>query len=115
MTAEVLLKRLTHAGVSVALDGEELCLRPGRLLDPQTVAELRARKPEIIAEIRKREVVLVAARLLRERRWVVEPPVCAFLIGRPGERCRRCGASWIEHYPAPADRSAIVTDDEARA
>jgi hypothetical protein len=43
--------------------------------------------------------VLVAARLLRECRWAVVPPVCSFLIGQPGEACRRCGASWLEHYP----------------
>jgi hypothetical protein len=43
--------------------------------------------------------VLVSARLLRECRWAVAPPVCSFLIGRPGERCQRCGASWHEHYP----------------
>jgi hypothetical protein len=42
--------------------------------------------------------VIVAARLLRECRWAFELPVCAFLIGSAGERCQRCGASWMEHY-----------------
>lgn len=25
---------------------------------------------------------------------------CDYLIGKPGERCQRCGASWSEHYPS---------------
>lgn len=50
--------------------------------------------------------VIVAARLLRECRWPPTLPVCAFLIGAAGERCRRCGASWIEHYPPGQEWSA---------
>lgn len=50
--------------------------------------------------------VIVAARLLRECRWAAELPVCAFLIGYAGEDCRRCGASWLEHYPSGFVRPA---------
>lgn len=42
--------------------------------------------------------IVRAARLLRDGLWPAVPPVCDFLIGRPGERCRRCGASWSEHF-----------------
>jgi hypothetical protein len=32
----------------------------------------------------------------------MSPAPCGYLIGRPGERCQRCGASWVEHYPESA-------------
>jgi hypothetical protein len=37
------------------------------------------------------------ARLLREGKTLRERPVCIFHIGRPGDDCRRCGASWRDH------------------
>lgn len=46
-----------------------------------------------------------SAGLLSEHRWA-ELPVCAFLIGSAGERCQRCGASWLEHYPPGQERTA---------
>lgn len=27
----------------------------------------------------------------------MEPPDCPFHIGEPGQKCRRCGAAWLEH------------------
>lgn len=70
-----------------------------RVRGPRHLLEqVRERKDDFIFELRKREIVLVAARLLRERRWAVEPPICSFHIGAPGGACRRCSASWLEHY-----------------
>ena len=50
---------------------------------------------------------------IRERRYPLpEPKVCAFLIGHAGETCRRCGASWLEHFTLdenakrPGDRAS---------
>lgn len=61
------------------------------LVDEARAAEALPFAPMVV------DPVLVAARLLRQCRWEVEPPVCAFSIGRAGERCLRCGASWLEH------------------
>ena len=57
MTARALLERLTAEGVSVRLDGEDICLltAPSRTIDTALVAELRAAKAEILAELRRRD------------------------------------------------------------
>jgi len=73
MRAEALLDRLTRGGVSVTLDGDELCLRPGRLLDPRTVAEVRGHKAELLAELRRRSFPA--------------------MLSPSGKRCNTCGGS----------------------
>jgi hypothetical protein len=55
MSARALLERLTAEGVTVRLDGEDICLltAPPRTIDKALVAELRAAKAEVVAELRR--------------------------------------------------------------
>jgi len=51
---------------------------------------------------------IIAQRLLREGRFLSMPAPCPFFIGygqTPEELCRRCSASWAEHYPDVQRRS----------
>lgn len=32
------------------------------------------------------------------------PVPCAFLWGNPGDDCKRCGATWVQHYGYPPAR-----------
>jgi hypothetical protein len=107
MTAAEILREVRRRGVSLKPTGRGTVRLRGPAAEIDAlIAIVGAHKAEVIDELRKREIVLVAARLLRECRWAVEPPVCDFHTGKAGEHCRRCGASWIEHYPAPADGAA---------
>lgn len=57
MTARALLQRLTAEGVTVRLDGEDICLvtDPPRTIGKELVSELRSAKAEILAELRRRD------------------------------------------------------------
>jgi hypothetical protein len=104
MTAAEIVAEGCRRGVSLEPTERGTVRLRGPTAEIDALAPLvREHKAEVVDELRRREIVLIAARLLRERRWAAEPPVCAFLVGSAGERCRRCGASWIEHYPAPVD------------
>lgn len=73
-----------------------------RLLDNATLAELRQVKPGLRRALQAElEAVAIASaqRLLRECRFPPEAAPCAYHCGRTHEHCRRCGASWHEHYP----------------
>ncbi len=102
MTAQALLERLAREGVAVRLDGGDVCLKasPPRKIDGALVAEVRANKAEIVALLAaKRQAKVTVSAAVRERSYPLpEPKVCDFLIGAPGENCRRCGASWLEHF-----------------
>jgi hypothetical protein len=99
MTAAEILDEVHRRGVSLKPTGRGTVRLRGPAVEIDAlIAIVGAHKAEVIDELHKREIVLVAARLLRDRRWEIEPPVCAFLIGSAAARCRRCGASWIEHY-----------------
>jgi len=106
MTVAEIIREVQQRGVSLEPTSRgTIRLRgPAAEIDA-LIAMVGEHKAEVIDELHKREIVLDAARLLRECRWAVEPPVCDFPIGKAGERCRRCGASWIEHYPAPSERA----------
>ena len=105
MTPGQIAEQVRTLGGRLVLAGcDRIQVEPGPNGVPRwLVDEVRAHKPAILVELQKRETVLEAARLLRECQWAKVPPVCDFLIGPAGESCRRCGASWIEHYPAPRD------------
>lgn len=91
-----------RAGARFEIDGERLRVSPASVLDAEMREQIMERRIPIIAHVRRRrEVVFAAAALLREGRWPQTPPVCEFQIGYAGGNCRRCGASWMEHYPAP--------------
>ena len=62
-----------------------------------SVGSLLLRFQNIVAA----DAVLAAQRLLRQGCFLPEPAPCAYHCGYPRERCRRCGALWTEHYPAP--------------
>lgn len=52
-TAE-LLTELQRRGVSVAVDGDALCLKPRRALDDSLLARVREAKPAILKVLRSR-------------------------------------------------------------
>jgi hypothetical protein len=103
VSAEHLLCRATERGLTVKLRGADRLVVRG---PAEAVAELRSEllacKPAIVAvlhAIDKAEAIARAQRLLREGRFPPEPALCAYHCGHPRERCKRCGASWSEHYP----------------
>lgn len=55
MSARLLLERLNAQGVSVSLDGEDVCLavEPPQTIEQGLVAEIRALKAEVVAELRR--------------------------------------------------------------
>jgi hypothetical protein len=99
MTALDVLELARKRGINVKSEGGNLRVRGPRPAVLQLADKLKAHKPEIIDELRRREPAAAAA-LLRRGEWPPTLPVCDFLIGKPAEACRRCGASWIEHYPS---------------
>jgi hypothetical protein len=77
------------------------------------VAEINALSPlvtgakaALLVELRKREALIVAQRLLRLGRWPPVTNVCEFQVGTPGAKCRRCGASWLEHFPSVGEAAS---------
>lgn len=110
MTAADVVDRAKALGITLNLGDDDLIhYRGQRSAIESLLPDLRVHASAIAAVLRERapvptasEAVESAARLLACR-WAAEPPVCAFLVGAPGEGCRRCGASWIEHY-APGEQ-----------
>ena len=102
MTSE-LIERVRSQGADLLPRGLVLRVLHPERLDAGMIEELRREKSRLLAalEAENEAVAIVSAqRLLRECRWLPTPPVCDFLIGRPGEDCKRCGASWREHFPS---------------
>jgi hypothetical protein len=67
--------------------------------------EFTTKKAAIIALLADRDRIGREEALLREGRFDPLPPSeCGFFIGYASDpRCRRCGASWREHYPEHPD------------
>jgi hypothetical protein len=61
-----------------------------------SVSSLVARFQRIVAA----DAVLAAQRLLHDCKFSPEAAPCSFHCGKPSEACKRCGASWHEHFPA---------------
>lgn len=100
MTPSAIVDELLRRGASaeVLVDGR-LRVAPASVLDGALLGELRAHREELRAFLaERRDAGLREQRLLRGGLWLAEPAVCSFLIGHPGEDCKRCGASWMEHY-----------------
>lgn len=69
-----------------------ICLRPGRLLTPKTIAELREHKPALLAEMRRRSAP--AQLSLDGKRCTICGRIArAYDAGRGGWTCSRC-AEW---------------------
>ena len=100
MTPSAIIDELVRRGASAnVLDDGRLRVAPASVLDDVLLGELRTHREELRAFLAERQhAVMSAQRLLRECRWVREPPVCDYLIGDSGEDCKRCGASWLEHF-----------------
>ena len=98
-----LLQRVRNRGAEVRFGGPTgIEVFHHRLLDEATVTELRHSKPDLrrALQVELEAVAIVhAQRLLRECSFPSEAAPCAYHCGHPDERCRRCGASWVEHYP----------------
>lgn len=103
MNAKHLLCRATERGLTVNLRGADRLVVRG---PADAVAELRSEllacKPVIVAVLHvivdKAEAITRTQRLLREGRFPSEPAPCVYHCGYPPGRCKRCGASWHEHY-----------------
>jgi hypothetical protein len=57
VSAAEILGELHRRGVSVALDGDTLCLKPKRALDDSILARVREAKPVILKVLRSRSVM----------------------------------------------------------
>ncbi|MHB1549588.1 MAG: hypothetical protein ACYCX6_00105 [Vulcanimicrobiaceae bacterium] len=107
MTPAQIISEVRTFGGNLILIGERIRVEPGPVGIPRRlIDEVREHKPAIIVEMRQHEAMIEAARLLRIGQWPPVAKVCDFHIGQSGTTCRRCGASWLEHYPAPADGAA---------
>jgi hypothetical protein len=103
VSAEHLLCRATERGLTVKLRGaNRLVVRGPAAAVAELRSELLACKPAIVAVLHvivdKAEAIARTQRLLPEGRFPPEPAPCVYHCGHPGEGCRRCGASWSEHY-----------------
>lgn len=111
MTATEIVKRVRAHGGDIELlpDGHRLVLVHRRSIPDDLAAMARLRAADLRALLAEQsaatatDTVLAAQRLLRDGLWPATPGVCDFLIGRNGEDCKRCRASWYEHYPRPRD------------
>ncbi len=108
----MIVAKVRASGRSIRLDGADLVIRPR--MPPDLLAEVRAHKVEIVAllEAERQAKVAVSDAIRNGRYPLPEPKVCDFLIGHAGEDCRRCGASWLEHFTLgenakrPGDRAS---------
>ena len=106
MTAAEIVAQVREYGGDVKLlpDNWRLAIEHRSRIPDNLAAEAKAHAEELRTMLRVHEVITVAegianARAIREGRFPLpEPRVCSFLIGKAGEPCRRCGASWIEHF-----------------
>ncbi len=112
MTAAEIVAAARAKGYSLRFEGVGLRVIPAP--DAELRALLVENKPAIVALLEaEREAAVAVSDAIRERRYPLpEPKVCAFLIGHAGETCRRCGASWLEHFTLgenakrPGDRAS---------
>jgi hypothetical protein len=110
MNIAAIVTEARRYGVELQADGDVLHVSAKRKPPESVVLKLRTHKLEIIAFLQQHQTVIAAdsialetAHAIRERRFPLpELKVCSFLIGTNGQACRRCGASWLEHYPRPA-------------
>ncbi len=111
MTAAEIVAKARTQGYFLGAEGV------GLRVVPVPGAELRAllveHKAAILALLdADRQAKVAVAKGIREQHYPLpEPKVCVFLVGSPGEECRRCGASWLEHYTLgdatrPGDRAS---------
>ncbi len=94
MSVDELLVTLTSCGVSVAVDGDVLCLKPASRVPPELVAELRAAKRALLDRLRGPQggggdAIAHRVSAFRERGapWVLIPD-----LPYERERCFSCGA-----------------------
>lgn len=100
VTARELIAEAERRGARFEVVGDTLKSAPRSALDDDLRRLIGEHKAAVIAELQRREVLVEAAQLLRIGRWPPVIGVCAFHVGKPGHQCRRCNASWIEHYPS---------------
>ena len=106
VSAREIIERVERLGVRFEIVGEKLRAAPKAAISAELSEAIGAHKPEIIALLRETGpvpcatyAVEVAARFLRVGRWGREAAPCRFHVGRPGDVCKRCDATWGEHYP----------------
>lgn len=124
MTARALLERLTAEGVSVRLDGEDVCLAiaPPREIDRELIEAIRAAKAEVVKELRRESDVLeyAARRGLIDAEWRVAGCAAFTVLERADKAaearygaCLSCGASYLMHGSPASDvwRRVRACDD----
>jgi hypothetical protein len=94
-----LIECVRSRGADILPLGERRVYHPERL-DRAMIERLRRDKASVLRALaaERLTVTIATQRLLRVGRFPPEPAPCAYHCGRPGERCRRCAASWNEHY-----------------
>lgn len=102
MTVGEVLRYAKERGVKISLRSEDRLIVRG---PSGAIGALRlcivAHKPELLVHLRAALAAEPAENTqqpLPECLWPTTAPICEFLIGYPGESCKRCGASWMEHY-----------------
>ena len=99
MTAAEIVTEVKRAGGSIEAVGPDRIrvLAPSSVLSDELKAAVVEQKPALLVLLRATDV-LESQRLLRKGEWPPTLPVCPFHIGKPGLTCKRCGASWLEHF-----------------
>jgi TubC N-terminal docking domain len=97
--APQILAELQQRGVTVAVDGDILCLKPRRALDDALLVRVRAAKPAILELLRNRPATCAASCYeIEPGRWIHHPwngcttiePKVAGLPRRAAETCWHC-------------------------
>jgi hypothetical protein len=104
--AEIIAQVREHGGdVSLMPDRRRLQIVRRSQIPDNLAAEARAHVEELRTMLLAHEVIAVAeniatARAIREGRFPTpcSPADCGFHIGETGERCRRCGVAWADHF-----------------
>jgi hypothetical protein len=103
VSARDLVDEAERRGARFRVVGDRLEATPANVFDTKLDCAIGEQKAQIIALLREREggcatdAVVFAQALLRQGRFSSEPAPCAYHCGRPHERCKRCGAPFVEH------------------
>jgi hypothetical protein len=95
-----LIEHVRLRGADLLPFGNRLRVFHPERLERAMIERLRREKTAILRalEAERLAVAIVTLGFLREWRFPPEPAPCVYRCGHPGEGCRRCGATWDEHY-----------------
>lgn len=102
VSASELVDEAERCGARFRVIGDRIEGTPATAFDAKLDRVIGEQKAEVIALLRERDATdsaLFAQALLRQGQFAPEPAPCDFHCGHTHERCRRCGARFVEHYP----------------